>query len=88
MAKFVNNGPDTDHYFPGGHPESLHVKNGQVVDVGDVDFDEQDDCYIVGTGDDARAWPKSRWKLQGEKKKPAEKTPAKDEPAPSTPKSE
>jgi hypothetical protein len=87
MTKFVNNGPGTDHYFPGGHPDSLRVENGQTVDVGDVKVEEQDDCYLVGEGDDVRAWPKSRWKLQGsaakQKAEPKEstKTQSKDLPA-------
>lgn len=64
MAKFVNTGEDVDHYFPGGHPDTLRVENGQVVDVGDATVVEHADCYLVGDGDDVRAWPKSRWQLQ------------------------
>jgi hypothetical protein len=77
MAKFVNVGGDADHYFPAGHGDSLPVASGQLVDVGDVNVEEMDDCYLVGEGDDLRAWPKSRWELQGSAKKDT-KTPAKD----------
>jgi hypothetical protein len=64
MAKFVNTGETVDHYFPGGHPDTLRVESGQVVDVGDVSVVEHGDCYLVGDGDNVRAWPKSRWQLQ------------------------
>lgn len=81
MAKFVNLGDDVDHYFPAGHGESLPVTNGQIVDVGDVNVEDQGDHYVVGEGDDARAWPKSRWELQGAAKKDsASKAPAKETP--------
>jgi hypothetical protein len=64
MTKFVNTGEAVEHYHPGGHENSLHVEQGQVVDVGDANVEEQDDCYLVGSGDDVRAWPKSRWQMQ------------------------
>jgi hypothetical protein len=64
MTKFVNKGESVDHYFPGGHPDSLHVEANQVVDVGDMSVEELDDCYLVGEGDNVRAWPKSRWEMQ------------------------
>lgn len=72
MTKFVNTGGDIDLYFPAGHPDSLFVEAGQVVDLGDLKVDEGDDCWLVGEGDEVRAWPKSRWDKQGAKK-PAEK---------------
>ena len=65
MTKFVNKGEGIDHYYPGGHPDSLRVDAGQVVDVGDLKVEELDDCYLVGEGDDVRAWPKTRWEQQG-----------------------
>jgi hypothetical protein len=64
MAKFVNTGEAVEHYFPGGHPDTLRVENGQVVDVGEVAVAEHEDYFLVGEGDDVRAWPKSRWQLQ------------------------
>ena len=64
MTKFVNRGGPVDHYFPAGHTDSLYVENGQVVDVGEANVEEQEDCYLVGDGDDVRAWPKSRWEMQ------------------------
>lgn len=85
MAKFVNNGEDVDHYFPAGHGDSLPVTAGQTVDVGDVNVVEQDDCWVVGEGDDARAWPKSRWSYQDTgKKETASKTSAKEKSAPAS----
>lgn len=83
MTKFVNNGSPIELYFPAGHPDSLTVDSGQVVDVGDLKVEEGDDCWLVGEGDDVRAWPKERWEKQGERKssrssqkdeKPAEKS--------------
>lgn len=79
MAKFVNLGDDVEHYFPAGHGDSLPVLAGQLVDVGDANVEEQDDCYVVGTGDAARAWPKSRWELQKTKS-----TPTKEKSAPAS----
>ena len=64
MTKFVNKGEGVDHYYPGGHPDSLRVEAGQVVDVGELNVEELDDCYLVGEGDSLRAWPKSRWEMQ------------------------
>lgn len=64
MAKFVNTGEAVDHYYPAGNSESLFVDAGQVVDVGDLPYEEREDCYLVGEGDNVRAWPKSRWELQ------------------------
>jgi hypothetical protein len=75
MTKFVNNGDAIDLYFPAGHPESLQVESGQVVDLGDLKVEEGDDCWLVGEGDEVRAWSKDRWEKQEEKKsaKPAAK---------------
>lgn len=53
-----------DIYFPAGHADSLHVEPGDVIDVpGDLAPDQPDDAYVIGTGDDARAWPKALWDL-------------------------
>jgi hypothetical protein len=71
MTKFVNNGGEVDLYFPAGHPESLHVEAGQVVDLADLKVEDGGDCWLVGEGDNVRAWPKERWGKQGEKKSEA-----------------
>ncbi len=68
MTKFVNTGDAIDLYFPAGHSDSLQVEAGQVVDLGDMKVEEGDDCWLVGEGDNVRAWPKDRWERQGEKK--------------------
>jgi hypothetical protein len=45
MAKFVNaSGGDVYHYFPEGHGDSVMVAAGQVIDVGDLEVEELDDC--------------------------------------------
>lgn len=81
MTKFVNKGDEIDHYFPSGHPDSLRVATGQVVDVGDLKVVDAGDCFLVGDGDDVRAWAKSRWEKQGSSQKtPAPKTES-DKPA-------
>ncbi len=76
MTKFVNTGDDIDLYFPAGHSDSLQVEAGQVVDLGDLKVEEGDDCWLVGEGDNVRAWPKGRWEKQGEKKSAAKDKPA------------
>lgn len=70
MTKLVNNGDAVDLYFPAGHPDTLEVGAGQVVDLGEVKVEEGDDCWLVGEGDNVRAWPKERWSKQGEKSNP------------------
>jgi hypothetical protein len=49
--------------------------NGFAEVDGEVS-EELDDAYVVGTGPDARAWPKALWELDAPKKtqpKPADK---------------
>jgi hypothetical protein len=49
-------------FFPQGHHDSLYVEPGDVIDVpGDVVADSPDDAFVIGTGDEARAWPKALW---------------------------
>lgn len=73
MTKFVNTGDAIDLYFPAGHPDTLEVGPGQVVDLGDLKVVEGDDCWIVGD-EDPRAWSKDRWEKQDDKKSaPAKK---------------
>jgi hypothetical protein len=56
-----------------GEPRDL--PGGRTVDVdevlevaGDVSKDSGD-AYLIGKGDDARAWPKAHWTAEGEPKK-------------------
>jgi len=65
MTKFVNTGGDIDLYFPAGHPDSLAVEAGQVVDLGDLKVEDGGDCWLVGEDDNVRAWAKERWQKQG-----------------------
>lgn len=73
MTKLVNTGDAIDLYFPEGHPDSLPVDAGQVVDLGDLKVEDGGDCWLVGEGDNQRAWPKARWDKQGSEKKSSAK---------------
>lgn len=81
MTKFVNTGDDIDLYFPAGHPDSLPVESGQVVDLGDLKVEDGGDCWLVGEGDNVRAWSKDRWEKQGAAKKDDKSDKAADKPA-------
>lgn len=74
MTKFLNTGDAIDLYFPAGHPDTLQVGEGQTVDLGDLKVEEGDDCWLVGEGDNVRAWSKARWEKQGAAKKSEPKT--------------
>jgi hypothetical protein len=51
-----------------GRAEGRLVEAGDVTAVdGDV-AEETDDAYILGEGDEARAWPKATWELIPETK--------------------
>lgn len=64
MPDFVNIGPAVDVYAPAGGSDSLHVDPGQTITVaGDLANEQPEDAYLVGCGDDARAWPHSQWQL-------------------------
>lgn len=81
MPEFVNLGPAVDVYRPAGDPDSLHVDEGQTITVpGDITA-ELDDAYIVGKGDDARSWSKSRWQLKVPDTKPSKQPKAVDQSA-------
>lgn len=62
MLKFKNVGLDV-------HAQKRADLGGQLVEAGgvfEVDGEvatETEDAYIVGDGDDARAWPKAQWEL-------------------------
>jgi hypothetical protein len=69
VARFRNVSGDDRNV---GRPEGPVVKAGDVATVnGDV-TEELEDAYIVGVGDDARAWPKSTWELIPETRKKGE----------------
>lgn len=70
MAKFKNVGDACHMYRPAGHSESLLVDKDQVVDVFGEVSSEIEDAYIVGEGDRALAFPKSRWLLVTDPPKP------------------
>jgi hypothetical protein len=59
-VRLRNLGEAVHLYAPPDSPNSLHVNNGQVVTVAGP-MEETDDAYICGEGDQARAFPKSRW---------------------------
>lgn len=60
MARFKNISGD-ELYLQ--RAEGPLIGPGEVVDVdGDV-TEEISDAYIVGTGDQARAWPKATWEF-------------------------
>ncbi len=61
MARLKNTGDPVHVYAPEGDQRSLLVDTDQIVEVPGEVTEELDDAYIVGHGDDARAWPKSRW---------------------------
>lgn len=77
MPDFVNIGSaPVDVYAPEGHPDTLHVDPGQTITVpGELAAEQAVDAYLVGEGDNARAWPHSQWRL-AEPPKPAKKSDA------------
>lgn len=60
MAKFKNISGEQLHL---GRPDGRAIDAGEVIDAGGEVDDELDDAWIVGEGDDARAWPKATWEL-------------------------
>lgn len=65
-TRFTNiSGDGVVLFAPTGHPDAMQVAaDGEVEVPGDI-TSELDDAYIVGEGDDARAWPKATWALGG-----------------------
>lgn len=63
MARLKNIGPDVYTYAADGTAESLLVETGQTIEVLGPITEELDDAYIIGAGDDRRAWPKAQWEL-------------------------
>ncbi|MFI7643741.1 hypothetical protein [Nonomuraea sp. NPDC049400] len=65
MARFKNVSGEARHL---GRVDGPVVAAGDVAQVdGDV-TKVTDDAYILGAGDEARAWPKSTWELLDEPK--------------------
>lgn len=62
MPKFKNVGADV-HAVKRADLGGELVVSGAYFEVGGEVSDETDDAYIVGSGDDARAWPKAQWEL-------------------------
>lgn len=63
MLKFKNIGQEQ---IDVGKPAELGgriVPAGDVFEVDGVVTDELGDCYLVGEGDNVRAWPKAQWEL-------------------------
>jgi hypothetical protein len=63
MSTRFKNDTDADLvlFGPTGHPDAFTCKSGDIVEIpGDITA-ETDDAFIVGDGDDARAWPKTVW---------------------------
>ncbi|MEU0797176.1 hypothetical protein ABZ342_44540 [Amycolatopsis sp. NPDC005961] len=61
-------------FKPAGEYDAFPVgpENPEIVVSGEV-AEENEDAYIVGEGDEARAWSKTLWALVT-KQKPAEKS--------------
>jgi len=60
-----------------GRPDGRRVDDGEVIHVeGTIAKSSPDDAYVIGTGDDARAYPKSTWKVTAEKSKSEPDIPA------------
>lgn len=63
MARFKNISGEDRRV---GRAEGPLVEAGTVTSVDADVTDHTDDAYIVGEGDDARAWPKETWELLDE----------------------
>lgn len=63
MIKLKNTLAPVDVYAPAGDSSSVAVDNGQVLVVAGDLAQETEDAYVIGTGDEVLAWPKSRWEL-------------------------
>lgn len=66
MARFKNISGSARHV---GRVDGPLVEAGDVTSTDGDLVEEADDAYIVGDGDQARAWPKSTWELIPETKK-------------------
>lgn len=62
MLRFKNLGEVCHAYFPAGHPESVEVVAGGILEVPGELIEEIADAYLVRESEDqVRAWPKERW---------------------------
>lgn len=60
-----------------GRPDGRRVEDGEVIHVeGALAKDSPDDAYLIGTGDDARLYPKALWSNSGGSKKAEPDVPA------------
>lgn len=59
-VRLRNLGEAVHLYAPSDSPNSLPVDEGQIITVAGP-LEDTDDAYICGEGDQARAFPKSRW---------------------------
>lgn len=64
MLRFKNLLANCHVYHPSGHPNSVLVTEGQVVEVAGEVVAEHDDCWVVAMDGDTRAWPKTNWELE------------------------
>lgn len=62
-VRLKNVGAAVHLYRPAGDPSSLYVDAEQIVEVPGEISAEVDDAYVIGEGDQARAWSKSQWEL-------------------------
>lgn len=65
MARFKNISGEDRRV---GRAEGPLVEAGTVTVVDGEVVSQTDDAYIVGEGDEARAWPKATWELLDEPK--------------------
>ena len=66
MARFTNVSDEKLLLFARARQtESLPVPPDGTVDVPGEVTAETDDAVVVGDGDDARAWPKALWQVEG-----------------------
>lgn len=72
-VRLKNVGSAVDLYRPAGDPQSLPVDAGQVVEVPGEISGELADAYLIGEGDQARAWPMAQWELDKPAPAPREK---------------
>ncbi|WP_406168884.1 hypothetical protein [Streptomyces sp. NBC_00996] len=62
-VRLRNLGEAVHLYAPPGSPNSLPVDAAQIITVAGP-MEETADAYVCGEGDQARAFPKSRWVVE------------------------
>lgn len=64
MPRFKSlSGDDLDVFAPAGDSESFPIAAGAEIEIPGEVAGETADAYVVGVGDEARAWPKALWAL-------------------------